>query len=139
MTRTASAIWHGDLKSGNGTVGTASGVLSETPYSFNTRFGEGVTGSNPEELIAAAHAACFSMAFANELTSAGHPAEAVETSAAVTMKDLALTTSALTVTARVPGADEATVREIGEKAKVGCPISRALSTLEITLDLTVVV
>lgn len=137
MTRTATAIWNGDLKSGEGHVSTASKVLDGTAYSFNTRFGEGVTGSNPEELVAAAHAGCFAMAYSNELNSAGITGTKVEAEAAVTMENLVLTKSHLTVVVSAPGADEAKVREIGEKAKINCPISKALAALEITMDLTV--
>lgn len=135
MTRTASAVWNGNLKEGHGTVSTQSGVLSETQYSFSTRFADGI-GSNPEELIAAAHAGCFTMAFSAQLGERGITPEAIHTSAAVTMENLVLTKSALTTTVHAPGADEATVQEAATAAKEGCPISKVLN-LEITLDLTV--
>ncbi len=136
MTRNANAVWNGGLKDGNGTISTQSGGLKDTQYSFKTRFEDGV-GVNPEELIAAAHAACFSMAFGAQLGEKGITPEAIHTQSAVTMENLALTKSALTTTVVAPGADEAKVREAAEAAKVGCPISKALSALEITLDLTV--
>jgi osmotically inducible protein OsmC len=135
MTRTSTAVWNGSLKEGKGTISTQSHGLQDTPYSFHTRFEDGV-GVNPEELIAAAHASCFSMAFGAQLNERGIIPEAIKTTAAVTMLNLELTKSALTSTAKVPGADEALVREAAEAAKAGCPISKVLK-LEITLDLTI--
>ena len=135
MTRNANAVWNGGLKDGKGTISTQSGGLKDTPYSFNTRFGDGV-GVNPEELVAAAHASCFSMALGNELQQNGITPQEIRTQAAVTMENLALTKSALTTTVVAPGADEAKVREAAETAKTNCPISKALAALEITLDLT---
>ncbi|RYG46125.1 OsmC family peroxiredoxin, partial [bacterium] len=105
-------------------------------YSFGTRFGDGV-GVNPEELIAAAHASCFSMAFSAQLGEREITPESVATTAEVTMENLTLTKSHLTTTVTAPGADEAKIREAAEAAKAGCPISKALSSLEITLDLTI--
>ena len=136
MVRNANAVWNGGLKEGKGTISTQSGGLKDTPYSFNTRFENGI-GVNPEELIAAAHASCFSMALGAQLGERGITPEAIRTQAAVTMENLVLTESALTTTVVAPGADEAKVREAAEAAKVGCPISKALSSLDITLDLTV--
>lgn len=136
MVRKSDAVWQGSLKEGKGTISTQSGGLKDTQYSFKTRFEDGV-GVNPEELIAAAHASCFSMAFGAQLGERGITPEEIRTTAAVTMENLTLTKSALTTTVVAPGADEATVREAGDAAKAGCPISKALSALEITLDLTV--
>lgn len=135
MERKASAVWNGDLKGGNGTMGSGSGVLSDLAFSFATRFGD-TPGTNPEELIAAAHAGCFSMALSNELAQAGLEPESVSTTATVTLEDGWIQKSRLDAVARVPGADEAKVREIAEKAKTGCPISRSL-TAEISLSLEV--
>lgn len=135
MTRTANAVWNGDLKSGNGLISTQSKTLDEAQFSFKTRFENGV-GTNPEELIAGAHAGCFSMAFGAQLGERGITPEKIETTAAVTMENLAITKSALTTTVTAPGADEATVREAADAAKAGCPISKVLNA-EITLDLTV--
>ena len=136
MVRNANAVWNGGLKEGKGTISTQSGGLKDTQYSFKTRFEDGV-GVNPEELIAAAHASCFSMALGAQLGERGITPQEIKTQAAVTMQDLVLTKSELTTTVVAPGADEAKVRESAEAAKVGCPISKALSALEITLDLTV--
>ncbi|RYG25822.1 OsmC family peroxiredoxin [bacterium] len=136
MVRTSDAVWQGGLKDGKGTISTQSGGLKDTQYSFNTRFAEGV-GVNPEELIAAAHASCFSMAFGAQLGERGITAQEIRTQSAVTMENLTLTKSALTTTVVAPGADEAKVREAADAAKTGCPISKALGALEITLNLTV--
>lgn len=139
MDRSASAVWQGDLKGGKGTISTQSGTLKETQYSFKSRFEEGV-GTNPEELIAAAHAGCFTMAFANELATAGHTAQSVETTARVTLEMLpggpTVTKIHLTNKSTVPGIDKAKFDEIAKKAKEGCPISRLLKAAEITLDAT---
>lgn len=135
MTRTAHAVWNGSLKEGKGTISTQSKGLSDTAYSFGTRFGDGV-GVNPEELIAAAHASCFSMAFSAQLGERGITPESVDTTAAVTMENLTLTKSVLTTKVSAPGADRAKVEEAAQAAKEGCPISRVLK-LDITLDLTV--
>lgn len=136
MVRTSDAVWQGGLKDGKGTISTQSGGLKDTQYSFRTRFEDGV-GVNPEELIAAAHASCFSMAFGAQLGERGITPQEIRTQSAVTMENLTLTKSALTTTVVAPGADEAKVREAADAAKVGCPISKALGALEITLDLTV--
>jgi lipoyl-dependent peroxiredoxin len=139
MDRTASAVWNGDLKAGKGTISTHSGVLKDAQYSFKTRFEDGV-GTNPEELIAAAHAGCFTMAFANELAKAGHVATSVATTATVTLEMLeggpTVTKIHLTNKSSVPGIDKAKFDEIAAKAKAGCPISRLLAAATITLDAT---
>src|SRR5512137_2972002 len=127
MKRTASALWQGDLKSGKGSVSTESGVLSKTQYSFGTRFENG-KGTNPEELIAAAHAGCFTMALSGQLGNAGMTAQAIDTSAAVTLEKLesgfTITAVHLQVKARVPGADKAKFDQAARNAKEGCPVSR---------------
>ena len=129
MIRKASAVWNGSLKEGKGNISTASGVLSKTQYSFSTRFENGA-GTNPEELIAAAHAGCFSMALSAELGGAGITPESVETTASVTLEKLeagfTVTKVHLDVTARIPNADPAAFQKAAESAKAGCPISRLL-------------
>jgi osmotically inducible protein OsmC len=138
MDRSASAVWHGSLKEGKGTISTQSGTLKETQYSFAARFESGV-GTNPEELIAAAHAGCFTMALSAELGKANFTPESIETSAVVTL-DLhdkpTVTKIHLTTKAKVPGIDKAKFDEIAAGAKAGCPISRLLAAAEITLDAT---
>ena len=135
MVRKASAVWKGSLKEGKGVVSTDSGVLSNTQYSFSTRFEDG-RGTNPEELIAAAHAGCFAMALSGQLGSAGMTAESLEVTAAVTLEKtdagFTVTKSHLDLTARIPGADQAAFDQAAENAKAGCPISRLLKA-EITL------
>ena len=139
MDRSASAVWHGGLKDGKGTISTQSGTLKETQYSFSTRFENGV-GTNPEELIAAAHAGCFSMALSGQLTAAELTPTSIETSAVVTIEKtdagFTVTKIHLTTKATVPGIDEAKFHELATKAKEGCPISRLLKAAEITLDAT---
>jgi osmotically inducible protein OsmC len=136
MDRTASAIWHGSLKEGHGTISTQSTTLKDTQYSFKSRFEEGV-GTNPEELIAAAHAGCFTMALTAQLTSDEHPPTTVETTAAVTLEITddgpTITKIHLTTRAQVPGIEVDKFNELAKKAKEGCPISR-LFKAEITLD-----
>jgi len=136
MTRSASARWQGGLKNGTGAISTASGVLANTPYSFSTRFEQG-KGTNPEELVAAAHAGCFSMALSAQLERAGLTAESIETLCKVTMekKDTGfeITESHLEVTARIPGADNAKFEAAANEAKAGCPISRLFNT-KITMN-----
>jgi osmotically inducible protein OsmC len=136
MTRTASAHWAGGLKDGKGTVSTASGVLSNTQYSFATRFENGA-GTNPEELIAAAHAGCFSMALSGQLGAAGMTADSIDTKASLTLEktDAGFTITAihLDVTVKIPGADQAKFDEAAQNAKKGCPVSRVLNT-NITMD-----
>jgi len=135
MKRTAHAIWNGGLKDGKGTISTQSKGLSDMQYSFHTRFEDGV-GVNPEELIAAAHASCFSMAFGAQLGERGITPETIDTVATVTMENLTLTKSDLTTKVVAPGADKATIQEAADAAKAGCPISKVLN-LEISLDLTI--
>ena len=137
MERTASAVWHGDLKSGKGDISTQTGTLKQAQYSFKSRFEEGI-GTNPEELIAAAHAGCYSMAFSNELATAGHLADSVTTTAVVTMVPVdgkpTVTKIHLTTEGKVAGIDAAEFDKIAHAAKEGCPISRLLAAAEITLD-----
>ena len=137
--RKASAIWQGALKDGKGTITSDSGVLKQTQYSFGTRFENG-PGTNPEELIAAAHAGCFAMAFSAELGKASITPKSIEATATVTLEKsdagFSVTTSHLDVTANVPGADRAKVQQIAEAAKAGCPISKLLKA-NITLNLTI--
>jgi osmotically inducible protein OsmC len=138
-TRSANARWEGDLASGNGNMHLGTGSWSG-PYSAKSRFEEG-EGTNPEELIAAAHAGCFSMAFAHELAQAGHTPESVETTAEVHLNPadggFAINRIDLHTRARVPGIDEQDFQAIGERAKAGCPVSKALAGVgEITLDAT---
>jgi osmotically inducible protein OsmC len=136
MKRTASARWQGGLKDGKGTISTESGVLSETQYSFSTRFEDG-KGTNPEELIAAAHAGCFSMALSGQLGNAGLTADSIDTTAAVRLEKtdagFTITKIHLDVTARVPGASPEQFQTAANNAKAGCPVSRLLNA-EITLD-----
>ena len=131
MQRKGSAIWQGDLKTGKGTVSTDSGVLSQTQYSFYTRFESG-KGTNPEELIAAAHAGCFTMALSAQLGNAGLTPEKLETTATVTFDKLeagwTVTKILLDVKGKVPKADKAAWEKATEAAKTGCPISRLLNT-----------
>ncbi len=130
MQRKASAVWRGGLKDGRGVVSSASGVLKDTPYSFSTRF-ENQPGTNPEELIAAAHAGCFSMALSAQLGNAGLTPESIETTATLTLDktDAGFTITAihLDVKARVPNADRAKFEEAANNAKTGCPVSRVLN------------
>ena len=135
MVRKASAVWNGSLKEGKGTISTESKVLSNAQYSFSTRFENGI-GTNPEELIAAAHAGCFTMALSGQLTSAGIVPESLETTAAVTLEKLeagfTITKIHLDVTGKIPGADAAAFERAAQNAKAGCPISRLLKA-EITM------
>jgi len=138
MDRSASAVWQGSIKEGKGTLSTQSGTLKDTQYSFAARFAEGV-GTNPEELIAAAHAGCFTMAFSGQLTNAGFTADKIETTAKVTldMHDKPTVTKIhLTMSAKVPNIDKAKFDELAHNAEIGCPISRLLKAAEITLDAT---
>lgn len=136
MRRKASAVWKGGLKDGRGIISTESGVLSDTQYSFSTRFEDG-TGTNPEELIAAAHAGCFSMALSGQLGNAGMTAENISTTATVRLEKtdagFTVTSVHLDVTARIPGADQQTFETAANNAKAGCPISRLLKA-EITMN-----
>jgi osmotically inducible protein OsmC len=130
--RKASAVWNGTGKEGNGTLTTGSTALNNTQYSFNSRFAEGA-GTNPEELIAAAHAGCFSMKLAFVLGEAGITPRRISTDCTVTLQDGAVTKSELMLRASIDGGDEAGFRQAAEKAKAECPISKLL-TCEITLD-----
>lgn len=137
MDRHATAVWQGNLKEGAGTLDMQSGVFSGQPYSFKGRFEDesGKTGTNPEELIAAAHAGCFAMQLSHFLAENGTPAEKLEAKAVVTLvPGTGITGSALTLTGTVPGIDEATFRELADKAKEGCPVSKALGAIDISLD-----
>ena len=135
MQRKASAVWQGGLKEGKGTISTESGVLSQTQYSFGTRFESG-KGTNPEELVAAAHAGCFSMALSGQLGAAGMTADSIETTATLTLEKLeagfTITKVHLDVAARIPNADPAAFEKAAQSAKAGCPISRLLKA-EITM------
>lgn len=135
MKRTASAVWNGDLKNGQGTFNVGSGTIKGQEYGFGTRF-ENQPGTNPEELIAAAHASCFSMALSAQLGDRGITPTAIETTCAITFENLTLSRSELKTTVRAHGADKAKVEEAAAAAKAGCPISRVLK-LDIALDLTV--
>jgi len=136
MIRKGSAEWRGGLKDGQGTVSMESGVLANAPYSFGTRF-ENAKGTNPEELVAAAHAGCFSMALSAELGRAGITPESIRTTAAVTLEKVgegfSVTSSHLDVIARIPGGDRAAFQKAAEGAKAGCPISKLLNA-KITMD-----
>ena len=142
MKRTATAVWEGNLRNGAGTLGTQSGALTDHPYSFKARFEDenGKSGTNPEELLAAAHAGCFTMQLSHLLAETGHPAAHLETTATVSVepKDgggFRITRSALALAAKVPGIEPDVFEAIAGKAKAGCPVSVALGAIEITLDL----
>lgn len=136
MRRKAAAVWNGSLREGKGTISTDSGVLSEAPYSFSTRFEDG-KGTNPEELIAAAHAGCFSMALSAQLTQAGLTPESIHTTANVRLEKVeggfAITSVHLEVRAKVPGADRQAFETAANNAKAGCPVSKVLNA-EITME-----
>ncbi len=138
MKKKAWAVWKGSIKEGGGSISTETGVLKEAPYGFKSRF-EGGPGTNPEELIGAAHAGCFSMALSLMLGEAGLTAEKIETHPEVTLDKIGdgyeITASHLTVTAKIPGTDQAKFLEIANKAKVGCPVSKLLKA-KITMDAT---
>jgi lipoyl-dependent peroxiredoxin len=139
MASKASAIWKGSLKEGKGTISTATGVLKDSNYSFATRFEGATTGTTPEELIAAAHASCYSMALGAQLGGAGLTPESIETHAAVTLAKVeggfAVTKIALNTTAKVPGASKEQFDTAAQGAKTGCPISKLFANnTEITLD-----
>lgn len=138
--RRGSVVWHGGIKDGKGAISTESGALQSYPYGFASRF-EGQRGSNPEELIAAAHASCFTMALSLILGEAKLTAEELETSAEVTLEQVeggwAITAIHLTLTGKVPGADQATFGELAGRAKANCPVSKLLKA-NITLDTTLV-
>src|SRR3989442_3057877 len=140
LRRQGSAAWQGGIKDGKGAISTESGALTGYPYGFSSRF-EGKPGTNPEELIGAAHAGCFTMALSLMLGEAKLTAEHMETKAAVTLEKLAdgfaITAVHLTLKAKVPGADQAKFEELAGKAKAGCPVSKLLNA-KITLDATLV-
>jgi len=140
MKRTGSAKWRGDLKGGSGTVTVASGTLSQTPYSFHTRFGD-AKGTNPEELLAAAHAGCFTMALSAQLGEAGLKADSLETTCTISLEQkeggFAITESHLELKATIPGATEDAFRKATAAAKAGCPVSKLFHT-NITLNATLV-
>lgn len=133
MKRSANATWNGELKAGVGTFSVASGAVKDVVYGFRTRF-ENDPGTNPEELIAAAHAGCFSMALSGQLGERGITPDAVETTCTITFENLTLTRSVLQTTVTARGADQAAVESAAAAAKAGCPISKVLK-LEIDLDL----
>jgi lipoyl-dependent peroxiredoxin len=136
MKRSAQAKWQGDLKTGLGSISTASGVLSDVAYSFHSRFEQG-KGTNPEELLAAAHAGCFTMALSNQLAQAGLKAESLETNCTITLEQkdggFGITESHLELKARVPGATQEAFDKATQAAKAGCPVSKLYNT-NITLD-----
>ncbi|WP_347709757.1 OsmC family protein [Halomonas llamarensis] len=134
MTNSATAQWKGGLKDGEGSISTASGTLNNVAYDFRKRF-EGAQGTNPEELIGAAHASCFSMAFSLELEKAGHKTSSIDTEATVTLDPETLSVTAVHLTTRgnVPGADQAAFEKAANDAKQNCPISKLLNA-EITLE-----
>lgn len=136
--RNAWAVWEGGLKDGKGRVSTERGVLREAPYNFSGRFEDGTQGTNPEELVAAAHCSCFSMAFSAELGKVGITPQRVETKAALTFEKkeagMSVTAIHLDSTVTAPGADRVKFEQAAQAAKKGCPISRLLSNVEITLD-----
>jgi len=137
MDRHATAIWKGNLKEGSGTLDTQSGAMKGLPYSFKARFEDesGQSGTNPEELIAAAHAGCFAMQLSHFLAENGTPAEKLEAKAVVTLvPGTGITGSALTLVGTVPGIDDAKFKELADKAKAGCPVSKALGAINVTLD-----
>lgn len=141
MKRTAQAVWSGALKDGKGAISLQSGALKDSPYSFKARFDDesGKSATNPEELIAAAHASCFAMQLSHFLAEAGHPAAKLTTEAAVHIGPAdgggqAISKSMLTLRGNVPGMSEAQFIELANKAKAGCPVSKALGAIEITLD-----
>ncbi len=137
MDRNATAVWKGALKDGTGTLDTQSGALAKLPYSFKARFEDesGKSGTNPEELIAAAHAGCFAMQLSHFLAENGTPADKLDAKAVVTLvPGTGITGSAITLTGTVPGIDEAKFKELAQKAKEGCPVSMALGAIKISLD-----
>lgn len=140
MKRHATAIWKGALANGKGVIDTQSGALSSVAYSFRTRFEDedGRSGTNPEELLAAAHSACFAMQLSHLLAENGTPAERLEATAVISLAledgGFSIRSSALHLEGHVPGIDKAAFDEIAEKAKNGCPVSRALGAITVTLD-----
>jgi osmotically inducible protein OsmC len=141
MKKTASAVWKGDLKTGLGSISTETGVLKDAPYGFKARFEDG-PGTNPEELIGAAHAGCFSMAFSMILGGEGLTPDEINTKAEVTLDKVGdgfeITAVHLIMSAKIPGATQAQFEELSNKAKEGCPVSKLLKGANITLDATLV-
>ena len=136
--RTASGTWRGDLKTGNGTINATSGVLKDTPFSYATRF-ENARGTNPEELIAAAHAACFSMAFANYLSAQGHRPLEISTRATISLENGVIGSMRLATQGRVPGMSAAAFKKYADEAEKKCPVSNLLRNgLEISLEAQIV-
>lgn len=133
MKRNATAVWNGTGKDGKGTLSTQSTVLSSTQYSYKSRFEEGV-GTNPEELMAAAHAGCFTMKLSFSIGEAGFTPEKIETSCSIALENGAITTSELKVTATVPGMNEEQFQKCAQDAKENCPVSKAYSALKISLE-----
>ena len=132
--RTATGVWKGDLKGGNGQIGSTSGVLSNAPFTYATRW-ENAKGTNPEELIAAAHAACYSMAFSNYLSQQGHVPDEISTEATITLEGSSITKMHLVTRGRVQGLDEAEFKRLADEAEKKCPVSNLLRNgLEITVD-----
>ncbi len=137
MDRHATAVWQGTLKEGKGAIDTQSGALQGVGYSFKGRFEDesGKAGTNPEELMAAAHAGCFAMQLSHFLAENGTPADKLDAKAVVTLvPGTGITGSALTLTGKVPGIDEAKFKELAEKAKAECPVSRAFGAIKVSLD-----
>ena len=137
MKKTASAHWQGGIKDGKGSISTQSGALEDNPYGFNTRF-EDKPGTNPEELLAAAHAGCFAMQLSHFLAENGTPADELKARSVVSVEQAAggfeVRSSAITLEGKVPGIDDSTFQELATKAKENCPISKALGAIEVTLD-----
>lgn len=133
MKSTASAVWNGSLKEGKGSLSAGTGFFKELPYTFNSRFEGGKSATNPEELIAAAHAACYSMALSAELGKAGYTPESIETTCTIDLEGSNIVTSHLVSKARVPGITREAFDQIAQATKAGCPVSRALN-LTISLD-----
>lgn len=139
-TRSARAHWSGSLSDGSGTISTETSALDDVPYSFDTRFGDSTKGTNPEELLGAAHAGCFTMAVSNALSKAGHPPQSADTTAEVHIEQVEggfeIDAIALTFTATVPGISDSEFQRIANEAKENCPLSKVLRAAEITLDAT---
>lgn len=136
MKRKATAIWNGDIKNGNGHLTTGSTVLRQTQYSFNSRFADGI-GTNPEELLAAAHAGCFTMKLSLDLTTAGYTADTLETESVITLDNGKITRSELRLQARVPGIKEAEFQQIARGAEQTCPVGQAFN-FEIVLQASLI-
>ncbi len=132
MKRKAKAVWNGNIKEGNGHLTTDSTVLNQTQYSFNSRFADGI-GTNPEELLAAAHAGCFTMKLTLDLTTAGYTAEELATESTITLSEGKITQSLLVLNARIPGISEAEFIQIAQQAEKTCPVGQAFN-FEIVLQ-----